>query len=332
MGDGLSFSVKVFVMPEVKLADYKKIASGISLEEKKAEDRELEATLNWIKRSRAKYSLKNFPAEKGDFAEIEYWSEDLPEIGENKKRKDAFILGEGHFFQGFEEIIPGMKSGEEKKFELEIPEDHSYKKIAGKKVRFGLKLNSLQKVEYPELNDSFAKSLGKFETIKDLEQNIKEGIKAEKESAELQKKRTEALELIAEKSEIDIPGILIDREKENLLENLKKNISQTAQVSYEEYLKQTEKTEKEIEEMLSKEALKKVKTYLVLREIGKREGVSVSDEEIEQEANDMLKHYPNPDQASKPAGVDLEKLKDYTREVIRTEKTFKIIENLLKKI
>ena len=67
-----------------------------------------------------------------------------------------------------------------------------------------------------------------------------------------------------------------------------------------------------------------LKRFLVLKEIGKKENVDVSEQEVKEEMDKILKH----DSHQKEVGVDPSQLKDYTREVIRTEKTFQILENL----
>lgn len=232
LGEPMSFEALFTVLPEIKLPDYKKIASSIKKEKVEVSEKEIDGALKWVQRSRAKLSAKTGAAEIGDFVEIEYFSPDVHEISEEHKKKDAFILGEGHFFSGFEDVIKGMKSGEEKKnFELEIPKDHSFKKVAGKKIKFNLKLNSAQKVEFPEINDEFAKGLGKFENLEALKKNIKEGIISEKEYGALAKAREEAIGKIIEKTEVQIPKVLLEREPNE----------------------------------------KKIKFYLVLREIAKKE-------------------------------------------------------------
>ena len=129
----------------------KKIAKKVSVkqrEKSEVKEQEVEGTLKWIQRSRAKFTAKTESAQKGDFVEIEYSSADIPEINKQNMKKDAFILGEGHFIPGFEDILIGMKAQDEKKnIKINIPKDHSFKKIAGREVSFDIKLNSVQNVE-----------------------------------------------------------------------------------------------------------------------------------------------------------------------------------------
>lgn len=325
IGSPLVFEATFSVLPEVSLPDYRKIASKTHKKKVEVEDKEIEGTLKWIQRSRAKFTAKNEPAERGDFVEIEYSSPDIPELGQSKK--DAFILGEGHFIPGFEDILSGMKASEEKKnVKLNIPKDHSFKKIAGKEIGFDIKVSSVQKVEFPEVSDEFAKSVGNFENLQELKRNIESGILQEKELAEKQRLRNDILRQIADSSKIQIPDILIQRETEQMLESFKKDVPQRLNIAFEEYLKKINQTREEIKKTFIPQAEIKVKKFLVLREIGKKEDIKVSEEEVKEETDKILKKYSG----SKQVDIDPIQLKDYTREVIRTEKIFNLLESLIK--
>ena len=324
IGDSLVFEAKTSVLPEIDLPDYRRIVSKIKKKETAVEEKEIESMLAWIQRNKAKFSAKTEPAQKGDFIQIEYWSPDLPEISEQNRKKDGFILGEGHFVPGFEDLLVGMEPGQEKnKVVLDIPKDHSLKKIAGRKITFNIKVEAVQKVEFPEITDEFARSLGGFENLESLKNNIREEIKKEKEMAENQRLRNELLDEIAKRSKIEIPDILIERETKQMLENFKKDVPARLNISFEEYVKKIKKSEQQIKEMLLPQAEKKVRNFLVLREIGKKENIEVSEQEIKKETDRALKYSADPKQ-----NVDLEQLKDYSREVVKTEKIFAFLENL----
>jgi len=321
MEGGMSYEAVFTVVPEISLGDYKRIVSSVKKEKAEVGEKEVEGAIKWAQRSRAKFSAKLGPAQMGDFVEIEYWSPDAHEIGPDHKKKDAFILGEGHFFDGFEGALLGMNPGEEKKeMELDIPQDHAFKKIAGKKIKFNIKLNSVQKVEYPPLDDSFAKNLGNFENMKALEKSVKEGMISEKEYQSSRKARQEAVEKVTDSAKIDIPAILVEKETQRMFEDFKNSVPERLNMAFEDYLKNVNKTEEELKKMIAPEAEKKVKSYLVLREIGKKENVEASEEEIKEE----LKAHAGHDH-----GIDLDDLKEYAKEVIKTEKVYKIIENLI---
>lgn len=220
-----------------------------------------------------------------------------------------------------------MKKGEEKEFSVLFPKDYSNKLLADKKILFRVKMKSVQKMELPEINDEFAQKLGKFENLNLLKENLRQGIKKEKELEESQRIRNEVLEKIAQNSECDLPESLVEIEKTHLLDDLKQRVSQSLQISFEEYLTQIKKTEEEVKDSFLENARKRVKNFLVLREIGKTENIMVSEEEIKEETNKILKKYSNIGDTKEK--IDLNRLKDYTEGVIYNEKVFKKLETFL---
>ena len=313
-GSPFIFKIKAQVLPEINLPDYKNIAKKVKKEEVKVEEKEIEEAMKWVQKSRANLTAKNGPAEKGDFIEIEYSLPNYPE------QKDGFILGEGKFFPGFEDSLIGMKSGEEKKG-VKIKDNN-------KEILVDIRVKSVQKMELPELNDEFIKSLGgSFKDLSEARKSIREGLTAEKEGAEIQKMRANILEKIREASSFEIPPILLEREQKTMLESFKNKISETLKISFEEYLEKMKKNEKDIVDSFKEEAEKKIKNVLILREIKKKEDITASEEEIKEEADKILKTYKTSDQT----GLDPEKLKAYTEEVVLNEKVFKLLENFTKK-
>ncbi len=320
-GNNFVFKIKVALLPVLELPDYKKIAKKVEKKSVEVKDSEVKQTLEWLQKKRAKRSNKEGEAEKKDLVEIEYWSEPTGE------QKDAFLLGEGRLMPGFEDVIIGMKAGEEKKdVKIKVPQDHPTKEIAGKEITFKIKVNSVSKMEIPELNDEFAKNIGQFESLQALKDNIKQGIKQEKEQGEKQRKRGEILEKIAEETRGEISKILIEKERETLLSNMKKQIKERMNLSFEDYLKQVKKTEKEVFDSLEKEAEKRVKEFLILKQMAEKEKIEPTEKEIKEETDKFLKKYQNAQEAEKD--IDSEKLKVYTKETVKNEKILQLLENL----
>ncbi len=292
-GNPFEFKILVSVLPEVKLPDYKKIAGAVKRKKVFVEEKEIENSLAWLQKSRAKFTLKNEPAEKGDFVQIEYSSAQLED---GKQNQDAFILGEGRFVKGFEENLYGMKDGEEKEFPVQFPKDYIQKILAGKNVDFKIRMKSVQKMELPEINDEFIKGLGSFENLTALRQNIKQGVALEKEREEADRIRAEILDKISEASVCEIPEVLLESEK------------------------------KRTPDLPQEQAKKRVMNSLVLREIGRRENVKVSDEEIKEETDRFLRQYPGIKTAENQ--FDAERLKEYIKDAIANEKIIKLLESL----
>lgn len=328
-GNPFEFKVRGAVMPEIKLADYKKIAQAIKppkKEDLRVDEKEVVQALEWLQKSRTQYAGVDRPAQKNDRVEVDFVAKQDGQIIEKGESKNhPIILGEGAFVPGFEDNLIGMKAGEEKKFSLVFPKDFAQKTLAGQNVDFEAKLNLVQEAHAPELNDEFAKTLGKFESLAAVKQNIREGLLMEKEQKEKEIWRIKLLEEIAKKSEMELPDILVVSELDKMMDEFKFNIAQMG-FEFNAYLNNIKKTEEELRKEWRPKAEDRVRAALVLDEISHKENIQVSDAEIEEEANRFLSQYPDLNGAK--AQIDRERLKQYTEGRIRNEKVFNLLENL----
>lgn len=321
------FKARVAVMPQVVLPDYKKIASDLKKDKKQVSvsEEEIIKSIDWIKKSRTKYVTVPRACAIGDRIEIDFEGEckgqKLPELF---SQNQPAILGRGYFLPGFEENLLGMKEGEEKKFNLVFPENFEHRHLAGKTVDFKAKMNLVQEGQVPVLNDEFAQGLGKFENLEALKQSMKEGLLAEKQEQEKDRWRTALIEKIVAESKMEIPDVLIEGEKTKIKEEAKAKLEQ-AGLSYEQYLERFKESEADLEKEFFEQAKKRVRGFLILREITKQEKIEVPEEEVAEETNRALVHFKNHSQAQ--ADIDSERLKEYAKEVLKNEKTFQLLEN-----
>ncbi|MBX4200578.1 trigger factor [Candidatus Parcubacteria bacterium] len=320
-GSEFVFSVVVTVIPEIQLPDYKEITSHIKGKEVAVDEKEIQETLEYLQKSRAKFTVEDRAAAPKDFVEIEYQNKD---INEGKAIKDRFILGDGGFMQDFESHIVGMKAGEEKEFTAKFPDNTPNKNLAGKDAEFKVKMLSVQKMELAEINDEFAKALGAFDTLVALKENLKEGITAEKKEAEKQRNRGEMLEAISVKTTFDIPKKMVDFEEQRLMEDLKAQIEHRFKMTFEAYLASVKKTEKEIKDSYRLEAEKRIKNFLVLRQIGREEKIEVTEAEITEDLPKLMKNYTK----EQLAQIDIRQLTEYSKGAIFNEKVFQFLEKL----
>ena len=321
-GSPMTFMVTVALMPEVELPDYKEIASKIKGNEISVDEKEIQEALEYLQKTRAKFSQVDRPAEIKDFVEIEYSNKD---INGGQEIKDRFILGEAGFMADFENNLVGMKAGEQKEFKSKFP-DNTPNNLGGKEGDFKVKMISVQKMELPEINDELAKTLGAFDSLTALKENIKEGIELEKVEAEKHRRRNEILAKIAEKVSFEIPESMIEYEQEKLMEDLKNQIMGQVKFSFQDYLSSIKKTEKEVKDTFYLQAQKRVKSFLVLDKIGKRENMEPTSQEIEDEANKFIKNHSK-EQMEK---IDIGQLREYSRGIVYNEKIFNFLENFSK--
>ncbi|MFA5742377.1 MAG: trigger factor [Candidatus Paceibacterota bacterium] len=310
----LLFSAEFEIMPEFKLPDYKTIAQKIEKKEIKIEDKEVEETISNIQKSRASFADKADPAQNDDFIEIDFSS---PEIEAGKVRNDAFILGKGQYPKEFEDSLVGVITGESKEVGFRSKEEPD------KVLQVKVVVKAVKKLQLPEVNEEFVKSLGNFENAEALRNNIKEGIAEEKKAAEIQRQREDFLAKTAKEVEVELPQVLVEKEAHQMMHSAKDQIAQNLGISFEEYLKQINKTEADLEKEAEEAAKKRVKSFLIMGEIIKQEKVEASAEQIEEKINAMMDYYPDLKAAGK--GANLERLSAYAEDEIKQENAFKAL-------
>ncbi len=305
---GLEFKAELTLYPTLDLPDYKKIAHKVMGEkiEVKVSESEIKESLDWLRKSRAPLIRATREAKKGDVVEVDIaTTSDGKDIGNGRMEGDKFELGSGKFIPGFEDKIENHKEGEELKFSLTAPDDYWKKDLRGKKIDFEVKLKAVFESQMPELNDDFAKSLGKFENIADLNKSIVDGLTKEREAREAEKRRIKIVEDIIAGTKTELPEIFIERTIDGLVAEHKKMIEASG-----------EKTD-EVRTSLREPATKRVTSNLVITEIAKREKLEPSKEEIEEES----KHH-----AGENRGMDAGRLYDYVYGILINRKVFEFLE------
>lgn len=324
----LEYKIKISFLPVFELPDYKSIAKKVIAGRKEAvvSSEEIEKTLNWIAGSRSTALSVERPIKSGDLVEVDFEVRKegvLIEGGHSKNH--PLVVGENRFVPGFEDAILGMLKDEEKSFDLKMPDDYHEKSLAGLTLNFKVKINLVQEKKTPELSDEFAKSLGKFSSLDELKKSVREGMLSEKEAKESERLRVEIADLIASRSDIDLPQILIDAELDKMAAELKQGIENMS-VKWEEYLLQIKKTEEDLRKDWIDQARRRVKVALCLAAIAKFEKIQPSEEEITKEVDKFLFQYSSVKEAKK--NIDEGALFDYARNIVRNEKVFEFLEKL----
>ncbi len=323
-GEDVKYKAEVYVMPEFKLPDYKKIAEGTVKKEKKeikVEEKELDDMLQRIRESRASTRKVEREAKEGDRVTFSFTGAFEGDDSKKIEEKDFQVtLGRGELetFKGFEENILGMKEGEEKEFSVEIPTGEDKKG----KVNFNVQMGSVMEREVPELNEEFASSLPDVETVEQLKEKVKEGLEAEKKSKEMERVKMKVMEEIRNKASFEVPEVLIDKELENMIEHLKKQVADQG-ISFEEYLGNINKTEEDLKKEWKKKAEENVAYAILLHKIGTEENIEVSDEEIEVEVD---RHFQASGRNKEEENEEnLQRMRAYIHDVMKNRKVFQAL-------
>ena len=276
------------VYPEVTLGQYK----GLEIEQAPVEvtDAQVEAELNRMAQNVASTETVEKAAEMGDTANIDFEGFDngVPFDGGKGDNFDL-KLGSGQFVPGFEEQVVGMTAGEEKDINITFPENYTAE-LAGKAVVFHVKLNKVTVTTTPALDDEFAKDVSEFETLEELKADIR--AKA-LENAEKQAKsafENAAVEKAAELTTVDMPKALIESELDNQMERFAYQL-QMSGYSMEQYAKMMGGDVSTMRNAFRPAAEKQAKIDVTLAKIVEVEGITVSEEDMNEEYEALAKQY-----------------------------------------
>jgi len=322
----LKYSILLDLFPEVVLVDLDKIK--VKKQDVKVEGKEVEDAIEVIKNSRANFINKDDgeTAEKGDRVEVDFEVKRDGQIIEGGISKNhPLIIGGRNFIPGFEDQLVGMKKGEEKSFSLIVPEDYFYKDVAGKNLDFNVRVKDVKKVIKPEVNDDFARSLGRFAGLAELREGLREDLTREKKVKERHKLRLEILDNIIDRSKIEVPDGLLNKQLDIMVSDFDHTLHGKG-LELGLYLARIGKTQEELKKEWTKDAEKQVKTSLVLRRLAKDRNIGASQEEIQELAGQAVQSAIASGEAT-PADIDPIKIKESIELRIVNEKTLEYIES-----
>lgn len=175
----------------------------------------------------------------------------------------------------------------------------------------------------PELTDEFAKSLGQFSNLKELRASIGKGIKQEKEIQESQRIQTAVLDKIAEKTKVETPPLLVERQLDQMILELDADLHREG-LELGLFLAKIKKTKDELKNEWKLKAELLVKKALIIKEIAKKENIKVDEQEVKEKINQLLQNVGNLDQVGK--NIDLPKLAEQMKQIILNQKVLMFLE------
>lgn len=317
-GNPFVFTAAFPILPEVQVADLSKIK--VKEEQPSVTEAEVEKVVDNVRRMRATEKTVDREAKKGDKVMIKFdvFLDKVP-IDGGSSDNYPLVLGENAMIPGFEEQIEGMKKEEEKEFELKFPDDYHNKQLAGKTCEFKVKLHEVKEIELPELNDEFAKTVGEYDSVKALKEAIEKNVfeeKKEKSDRQTEVKMIE--ELIGASTFGDIPEVMVNQETKTMMGELEQNVARQG-LDFEQYLQHLKKDRKQLMLDLTPDAIKRIKTALVIRKLAKEQNIEATESEVKEEMDKMRHAYEgSPEILSQ---LESQSYKDFLTNAIRNKKT-----------
>ncbi len=289
-GKELKFNVEVYVRPDVTLGQYKGLE--VEIAKQKLTDAMIDAE---IERDRDKASrtidVEDRPVENGDTVNLDYAGTiDGVAFDGGTAQGQTLVIGSGNFIPGFEEQMVGMAIGEEKDLNVTFPAEYHSAEVAGKAAVFHVKVNGIQKVEKPELDDDFAADVSEFDTFEaykaDVVKRLTERIEKSNENAA----KNALVDKAVENAEVDIPRAMIETQGDYMIREMEMNAAYQG-IRLDDYLKYMGMTREALKAQNEQEATRRVKNELVIEAIRKAEGIEPTEEDIEKQIREQAERY-----------------------------------------
>ena len=302
-GKDFIFTAEVATKPEVKLGEYKglKVDKYSTRVTQKEVDEEIEKERE---RNARTVEVTDRAVEDKDIVTLDFEGFVDGVAFEGGKGTDyPLTIGSGSFIPGFEEQLIGAEIDKEVEVKVTFPEEYQAAELAGKDAVFKCTVHAIKAKELPEADDEFASEVSECETMEAYRAEVKQKIKDRKESEGKSKKEDQAVEQAIENAEMDIPQPMIDLQVRQMADDFARRIQQQG-LTVEQYFQFTGLTQEKMMEEFEPQAVKRIKTRLVLEEIVKAENIEVSDERLDEEIQKMADAYQ----------MEFDKLKEYMGE------------------
>jgi trigger factor len=219
-------------------------------------------------------------------------------------------LQEDKFIPGFVLGIVGMNPGETKEVAAQFPEPYGNEELSGKAALFTITLKEIKTKELPELDDDFAQEVSEFETLEELRTSLTQRYQKEAADKTKENQQEALLTELLNHVEIDLPTTFIDQEVDAMLTQTAMKLSEQG-IDVKKLF--TQEIIPQLRERSKPEAVERIKRSLSLQEIGKRESIEVTSEEVEARVTELIAEYPNED-------LDKNRLSGVVKEELLTKK------------
>lgn len=289
-GKPFIFTAEVAVKPEVTLGEYKGLKVDKISVEVTAEDVEAEIQKERERNGRT-VEVTDRSVEDKDMVTLDFEGFVDGEAFEGGKGTDyPLTIGSGAFIPGFEEQLIGAEIDQDVEVNVTFPEDYQSKDLAGKDAVFNCTVHSIKAKELPDLDDEFASEVSECETLEEYRQEVEKKLTDRKQAEAREQIEDQAVEQAAENAQMDIPQPMIDLQVRQMEDDLSYRL-QMQGMSKELYFQMTGLTEDRLKQDLETQALKTIRTRLVLEAVVKAENITVSEERVEEELQKMAETY-----------------------------------------
>lgn len=281
-GKPVRFVAEFEIKPIFELGEYR----GIEVTETSTEV--TEADVDQIIERYRDHSSTFVPVEGRGAEEGDYLVIDITSSGEDVETRTSegymLQLGEQAPLPELNDALKGKSPGDESSFDKAYGEDAPNEQVRNKTVRYDLKVRELKARQRPEMDDELAKTTGIADDLAQMREKIREDLDRHKKDEAVQNRRAEVGEALVARHQLEVPQAMLMDEMNRSMKNYARYLaSQGIDLEKEEL--DWEKIGRELEP----DAVKRVKRGLILESIAKKEGIVVSDVEVDAEIRTAIR-------------------------------------------
>lgn len=284
--EGYTFSAVIDLYPEVTLGAYKGLRAAYPEVELSEED--TQAALEEYARAHQDVTHPERAA-MGDEVVIDFegFLDGVPFEG-GKGEQQPLLLGSGYFIPGFEEQVAGAAAGEERDIRVTFPAAYT-PELAGKDAVFHIKVHEITRRAAPVLDDDFAKKQG-FEDVSALRRAVMEGAVAQKQAQAARQFADALVQQVIDGMTVTIPDAMVENQLDGLIAQLRGQLEGQG-ATLEQYLEYSGTTMEQLREHAREQAATAARYELAMTEIARREGIEITEEELEQQYGALSAQY-----------------------------------------
>jgi len=278
------YAATVEVKPEIDRIDFKELP--LKKTRYRVADEAVDTQIQMLRKNLAQ--LKKVegprPVQEGDFVLIDYegLKDGKPFAETGLTENFTMKIGAGSISKEFDEQLVGMKPGDEKEAKVKFKEDHFNKSLANQEIDFQVTLKEIREEVLPEVDDAFAKKLGKYENLDELKAAIIENLKQGYEKRVEQELNEQVFSALIEKKNFEVPEVMVEYELENIIADAERSFAY-----HNMSMEDLGLTREKLKERYQDTAVKQVKRHLILGRIIEQENMTLSDEDLEKGYQNM---------------------------------------------
>ena len=223
-GEPLKFKAEFEVAPEFELKDY--LGLTVAYREPEVTGEQVAERLEGLREQKAEFvNVDPRPVADGDYAVISLEAVGPAAEGIGKQDELTVHIGGEDTLEAFSTNLRGGTPGDEKEFDVSYPEDYGDPKLGGKTIRFRVNLKGIRRKELPELNDAFAADTGDFQSLEELQDEIRKSLQRETEFLASQEAKKKLVEQLVAMHEFPVPEAFLERQIEMQVEQYLRSLA-----------------------------------------------------------------------------------------------------------